>query len=80
MNARTERLRRESLEAPVTLSEERALLVTAFYRANEGRYSPPVMRALCFRHLCERKTIWIGEDELIVGERGPGTQGRANLP
>jgi len=71
MNARTERLRRESLEAPVTLSEERALLVTGFYRANEGRYSPPVMRALCFRHLCERKTIWIGEDELIVGERGP---------
>ncbi len=71
MNARTERLRRESLEAPVTLSEERALLVTEFYKANEGRYSVPVMRALCFRHLCEKKTIWIGEDELIVGERGP---------
>ena len=71
MNPRIERLRRASLESPVTLSAERALLVTEFYKANEGRYSVPLMRALCFRHLCEKKTIWIGEDELIVGERGP---------
>jgi formate C-acetyltransferase len=30
-----------------------------------------MLRALAFRHLCERKTIWLGAGELIVGERGP---------
>lgn len=71
MNARTERLRKESLEAVPTISSERAELMTEFYRDNIGRYLPPVMRARAFAHLCERKTIWIGEGELIVGERGP---------
>jgi formate C-acetyltransferase len=35
------------------------------------KYSIPVLRALNFKHLCEKKTLYIGEDELIVGERGP---------
>ncbi len=47
------------------------MLVTEFYRANEGRFSVPVMRARNFLHLCEHKAIYIGESELIVGERGP---------
>ena len=71
MNARTERLRKESLEAIPTISCERAELMTEFYRENLGRWSPPVMRARAFKFLCERKTIWIGDGELIVGERGP---------
>jgi formate C-acetyltransferase len=45
--------------------------VTEFYEVHEGKYSAPVMRAMVFKHLCEKKTIYIGEDELIVGERGP---------
>jgi formate C-acetyltransferase len=71
MNERTERLRKESLEAVPTISCERAELMTEFYRENLGRWSPPVMRARAFKLLCERKTIWIGDGELIVGERGP---------
>ena len=71
MNARTEKLRQESLDAIPTICSERAELMTEFYRENLGRWSPPVMRARAFRFLCERKTIWIGEGELIVGERGP---------
>ncbi|MFH1175783.1 MAG: pyruvate formate lyase family protein, partial [Acidobacteriota bacterium] len=71
MNARTARLRQESLEAIPTISSERAELLTAFYRENLGRTSVPVMRARAFLHLCERKSIWIGDGELIVGERGP---------
>ncbi len=70
MNPRTERLRRESLDAVPTLSAERAELLTAFYRENLGRHSKPALRARAFHFLCERKTIWIGEGELIVGERG----------
>jgi trans-4-hydroxy-L-proline dehydratase len=29
------------------------------------------MRALNFLEICKQKTIYIGDDELIVGERGP---------
>ena len=71
MNKRIEKLRQESLETTPAISAERARLVTEFYRNNMGKYSAPVLRALSFKHLCENKTIHIGEDELIVGERGP---------
>ena len=71
MSDRTERLRRESLEAAPSISSERAERITAFYRENEGRFSVPVMRALAFRDLCEHKTLYLGDGELIVGERGP---------
>ncbi len=80
MTSRTERLRRRSLETPPSLTAERAVLVTAFYRAHEGRHSVPVMRAKAFHHLCEHKAVWIGEDELIVGERGPAPKAVPTFP
>ncbi len=70
MNARITRLRQESFETEPSISIERALLETAFYTENYGKYSLPVLRALVFKDLCAKKTIWLGE-ELIVGERGP---------
>ena len=54
--------------------------MTDFYRANEGRYSAAVMRAKSFYYLCEHKTIYIGEDELIVGERGPRPKAAPTYP
>jgi trans-4-hydroxy-L-proline dehydratase len=71
MTGRTERLRRESLAAAPAISAERALLLTEFYREHEGRWSVPVLRAKSFHYLCEKKSIYLGEGELIVGERGP---------
>ena len=71
MNARIERLRKSSLDAQASISIERALLMTEFYREHLGKVSTPVLRAMSFAHLCDRKSIYIGEDELIVGERGP---------
>ena len=71
MTERVERLRTATIEAHPSVSTERAVLLTAFYKENLGKHSTPVLRALAFRHLCEHKTIWIGPDELIVGERGP---------
>ena len=71
MNERTERLRRESLDAIPSISGERAEIATAFYKENQGRYSIPVLRAMNFHAICTRKTLWMGERELIVGERGP---------
>jgi len=71
MNERVKRLRETSYRAKPHISSERASLVTAFYKENQGKYSTPVLRALNFKNLCEKQTIFIGEDELIVGERGP---------
>ncbi len=71
MNERTAKLRQDSLDAVPRISAERACLLTDFYRANEGRFSIPVMRARSFLYLCEEKTIYLGDGELIVGERGP---------
>ncbi len=71
MNDRTAKLRRESLDATPRISPERASLLTDFYQAEEGKYSAPVMRARSFHHLCEKKSIFLGAGELIVGERGP---------
>ena len=71
MNARIQRLRKLSVETLPSLSIERALHETAFYKENYGKYSIPVLRALNFLDHCQKKTIYLGEDELIVGERGP---------
>ncbi len=71
MSERVSCLREESYRAEVSLSTERAELITEFYRENNGKYSAPVMRARAFEHLCRHQSIYIGEGELIVGERGP---------
>lgn len=72
MNRRINELKNQSRQKPVTLSHERAQLVTGFYRSHMGQsQSIPVQRALCLKHILENKSIFIGKDELIVGERGP---------
>ena len=71
MNERIRHLRKLSVETEPTLSIERALHETVFYKENYGKYSIPVLRAMNFLHHCQNKTIYIGEGELIVGERGP---------
>ena len=69
---RVRKLRQQSLEARETLSAERAVLITEFYQQNLGLVSTPLRRALAFQYLMENKSIYIGEGELIVGEKGPG--------
>lgn len=71
MNERIKRLRQQNFDTPTTLSIERALIETAFYKENYGTMPTPVLRARNFYEICKKKTIYIGPDELIVGERGP---------
>lgn len=80
MNARIQRLRHLSVTTEPTISIERALHETAFYKENYGKHSIPVLRALTFLDHCQRKTIYIGEDELIVGERGPKPKAVPTFP
>lgn len=80
MNDRIQRLRKQSVEAEHTLSIERALLETAFYKENYGKYSIPELRARVFLDLCQKKEIYLGEDELIIGERGPKPKSVPTFP
>ncbi|MEG1748069.1 MAG: glycyl radical protein [Tannerellaceae bacterium] len=80
MNDRIKRLRQLTFEATPSLSIERALIETAFYQENYGKYPIPILRALNFMEICRRKTIYIGADELIVGERGPKPKAVPTFP
>jgi len=80
MTGRVERLRRQSLEARPYISTERAELVTEAYARTVETASVPMRRALVFRHLLEHKAIYIGEGELIVGEKGPAPKATPTFP
>lgn len=73
-------LREQSVNAEPSLTIERALIETEFYKKNDGRYSIPVMRAKNFYNLCAKKKIYIGDNELIVGERGPKPKAVPTFP
>jgi len=80
MNPRIQRLRKLSVETEPSITIERALHQTAFYKENNGKYSVPMMRALQFLDHCSKKEIYIGDDELIVGERGPKPKAVPTFP
>ncbi len=81
MNERIKKLREESLKAIPTLSHERAVLLTEFYKTGiSEKESVPVARALAFKYILEHKKLYIGEGELIVGERGPSPKATPTYP
>ncbi|MCA9730771.1 MAG: glycyl radical protein [Deferribacteres bacterium] len=80
MNPRIQRLRKLSVDTEPTISIERALHETAFYKENYGKYSIPVLRAMNFFDHCEKKTLYLGDGELIVGERGPKPKAVPTFP
>ena len=80
MNDRIKRLRQLSFESIPSLSIERALIETNFYKDNYGKYPVPILRALNFLEICKNKAIYIGADELIVGERGPKPKSVPTFP
>ncbi len=80
MNERIQKLRKLSFEAEPSLSIERALIQTKFYKENFGKYSNPVMRGMNFLEICKQKTIYLGDGELIVGERGPSPKAIPTFP
>ena len=78
---RVTRLRQQSLDAAPRLSRERAQLLTEFYKNNaDPLISAPMRRALAFQYLMQNKTIYIGAEELIVGEKGPTPKASPTYP
>ncbi len=81
MNERIMKLRQTSLDARESISSERAILLTEFYRSVEAESAAtPVKRALAFRHIMLNKKLALAEGELIVGERGPCAKATPTYP
>jgi trans-4-hydroxy-L-proline dehydratase len=81
VSERVKKLREQSLNAPEKLSAERAILITEFCKSDEARgLSVPVLRAKAFEYLLKNKKLYIGEGELIVGERGPAPKETSTYP
>ena len=80
MTDRITRLRQKSLDEIPSLSLERAELVTQVYKKYQGRVSVPVLRALTFESIIENKKLYIGDDELIVRERGDVPAAKPKYP
>jgi len=80
VSERVARLKQQSLDTTPYISTERAELMTEFYRQCTELISAPMSRALAFRHLMGHRTIYIGADELIVGEKGPAPRATPTYP
>ncbi len=81
MNNRIKKLREQSLSAINKISVERAQLVTEFYQSEEANYMPvPIQRASALKYILEHKKLYLGEGELIVGERGPAPKETPTYP
>lgn len=80
MTERIQQLRKQSLNAVNTLSAERALLVTEYYKKADSNFPIPILRAKAFEHIMLNKKICINPGELIVGERGPAPKAAPTYP
>ncbi len=80
MNDRIKKLRKESTEAVARIDMERAKYFTEAYKEYEGAVSVPELRALALKNYFSKKTLYIGEGELIVGEKGCGPQAAPTFP
>lgn len=74
INQRIAKLRDESVKAEVKISDERAKIITQFYKKMTAEKSFPVKRALAFKHLMEKVSLPVEDGQLIVGLRGTGSQ------
>lgn len=80
MNERIQKLRELSVTTPVHIDLERAKIETDFYKENDGKYSIPVMRAMVLKEYFSKKTLYLGEGELIIGEKGRDPQASPTFP
>ena len=69
MNERVQALRELSVTTQPHIDMERAKSETATYKKYEGQLSVPELRAQVLYDYFATKTLYIGDGELIVGER-----------
>ena len=80
MNERVKKLREESLATEAHIDMERALSMTKTYQDYEGKMSLPELRATVLKDYFATKTLYLGDGELIVGEKGDSPQAAPTFP
>ncbi len=81
MNQRIKKLRTQTLTSKASISSERARLIMEFYKKDLSKNASKVQeRAMVFYYILENKSIYIGDEELIVGERGPHPKATPTYP
>lgn len=80
MNARIKALRKVSMETQPHIDLERAKIETEVYKQWEDKVSLPVLRAMVLKEYFSKKTLYLGEGELIVGEKGKDPQSSPTFP
>lgn len=80
MNERVQALRELSVTTQPHIDMERAKSETATYKKCEGQLSVPELRAQVLYDYFATKTLYIGDGELIVGEKGDSPHGAPTFP
>ena len=80
MNERIQKLRKLSVNTPCSIDMERARYFTEAYEKYEGKVSVPELRAIGLKWYFANKTLYIGDGELIVGEKGRKPQASPTFP
>lgn len=80
MNERVQALRELSVTTQPHIDMERAKSETVTYKKYEGQLSVPELRAQVLYDYFATKTLYIGEGELIVGEKGDSPHGAPTFP
>ena len=80
MNERVQALRELSVTTQPHIDMERAKSETVTYKKYEGQLSVPELRAQVLYDYFAAKTLYIGEGELIVGEKGDSPHGAPTFP
>lgn len=80
MNARVQALRELSVTTQPHIDMERAKSETETYKKYEGQLSIPELRAQVLYDYFSTKTLYIGDGELIVGEKGDSPHASPTFP
>ena len=80
MNARVQALRELSVNTQPHIDMERAKSETETYKKYEGQLSIPELRAQVLYDYFSTKTLYIGDGELIVGEKGDSPHAAPTFP
>ena len=80
MNERIQALRELSVSTQPHIDMERAKSETETYKKYEGQLSVPELRGQVLYDYFASKTLYIGDGELIVGEKGDSPQASSTFP
>ena len=76
---RVERIRDRYRNTTPRFSSERPRIITEFYKTHETEQSQ-LKCAKCMLEVCSKMTVWVGDDDLIVGNMTPDFHGATLNP